>query len=98
MFDAPGGQPQPSLQIRRWLRIWRPGLAIGAVDDSAVINRVVAVPLLILILPVANNRAIIQTHTNCRLSNGVGFMSTPAMMGAAAIALVVVFFQQFVMS
>jgi NRAMP (natural resistance-associated macrophage protein)-like metal ion transporter len=69
---------------------------IAALVYSAVINGVVAVPLLVLLLLVANNRAIMQTHTNGWLSNVVGIMTTLA-MGAAALALAVLFFRQIVL-
>jgi Mn2+/Fe2+ NRAMP family transporter len=61
---------------------------IEALVYSAIINGVVAVPLLILITLVANNKTIMQTFTNSRLSNIVVILTTLA-MGAAAIALIV---------
>lgn len=66
---------------------------IAALVYSAVINGVVAVPLLVLILLVANSRSIMGAHTNGRLSNGVGILTTLA-MAAAAVALGVLFFSQ----
>jgi Mn2+/Fe2+ NRAMP family transporter len=66
---------------------------IAALVYAAIINGVVAVPLLVLILLVANNRTIMGVHTNGRLSNGVGILTTLA-MGAAAVALAVSFFRQ----
>ena len=63
---------------------------IVALVYSAVINGVVAVPLLVIILLVANNRAIMKDHTNGRLSNIVG-IGTTIFMGAAAIAMIVTF-------
>jgi Mn2+/Fe2+ NRAMP family transporter len=60
---------------------------IVALVYSAIINGVVAVPLLVLILLVANNRSVMGAHSNGRLSNGVGILTTLA-MGAAAVALV----------
>lgn len=63
---------------------------ILALVYSAVINGVVAVPLLVLILLVANNRAIMGGHTNGRLANAVGTLTVLA-MGAAAVAAVVLF-------
>lgn len=54
---------------------------------TAIINGVVAVPLLVLILLVANNRAIMGQHTNGRLANSIGIVTTLA-MGAAAIAMI----------
>lgn len=61
---------------------------IEALVYSAIINGVVAVPLLVLITLVANNKAIMRTFTNGRLSNTVVILTTVA-MGAAAIALIV---------
>jgi Mn2+/Fe2+ NRAMP family transporter len=63
---------------------------IAALVYSAVINGVVAVPLLVLILLIANNRSIMQTHTNGRLLNGLGIITTLA-MAAAAVALAISF-------
>lgn len=63
---------------------------IRALVYSAIINGVVAVPLLVLILLVANNRAIMKTYTNGRLANAVGAVTVLG-MGAAAIAAVLLF-------
>jgi Mn2+/Fe2+ NRAMP family transporter len=64
---------------------------IAALVYSAVLNGIVAVPLLVLILLVANNRAIMAEHANGWLSNAVSIITTLA-MGGAAIALVVLIF------
>ena len=64
---------------------------IRALVYSAIINGVVAVPLLILILLVANNRAIMKRYTNGWLANAVGILTVLG-MGAAAIAAVLLFF------
>jgi Mn2+/Fe2+ NRAMP family transporter len=64
---------------------------IVALVYSAVLNGIVAVPLLILILLVANNRSIMGGYTNGRLANGVTIFTTLA-MGAAAVALLVLLF------
>ncbi len=61
---------------------------IAALVYVAIINGVVAVPLLVLILLVANNRSIMGEHTNGWLANTVGILTTLA-MGAAAVAVVV---------
>jgi Mn2+/Fe2+ NRAMP family transporter len=61
---------------------------ITALVYSAVINGVVAVPLLVIILMVANNRTIMGKYTNGRLSNIVGVLATLG-MGCAAIALAI---------
>lgn len=66
---------------------------ISALVYSAVINGVVAVPLLVLILLVANKRSIMGAHTNGWLSNIMGILTTAA-MAAAAVALAVLFFRQ----
>ena len=58
---------------------------------SAIINGVVAVPLFVLILFVANNRAIMGEYRNGRLANAVGILTVLG-MGAAAIAVVLLFF------
>jgi NRAMP (natural resistance-associated macrophage protein)-like metal ion transporter len=63
---------------------------ILALVYSAIINGVVAVPLLVLILLIANNRAIMQRYTNGRLANAVGILTVLG-MGAAAIAAVLLF-------
>lgn len=64
---------------------------ITALVYSAIINGVVAVPLLVLILLVANNPAIMGSYTNGKLSNSIGILTTVA-MGAAAVAAIVLLF------
>ena len=61
---------------------------IAALVYAAVINGIVAVPLLALILLIANNRAILGEHINGRLSNAVGIL-TVALMAVAAVVTVV---------
>ncbi len=61
---------------------------IAALVYTAVINGIVAVPLLVLLLMVANNRKIMGGFTNGRLSNSIGILTTVVMF-VAAIALVV---------
>jgi NRAMP (natural resistance-associated macrophage protein)-like metal ion transporter len=61
---------------------------IAALVYTAVINGIVAVPLLVLLLLIANNRAIMGSFTNGRLSNTVGILTTVVMF-IAAIALLV---------
>ena len=61
---------------------------IAALVYTAVINGIVAVPLLVLLLMVANNRKIMGSFTNGRLSNSIGILTTVVMF-VAAIALVV---------
>jgi NRAMP (natural resistance-associated macrophage protein)-like metal ion transporter len=64
---------------------------ITALVYTAIINGVVAVPLLVLILLVANNRDIMGTYTNGRLSNTIGIL-TAIFMGIAAVVTVVSLF------
>ncbi len=61
---------------------------IAALVYTAIINGVVAVPLLVLILLVANNRGIMGPYTNGRLSNVIGILTT-AFMGVAAVVAVI---------
>lgn len=61
---------------------------IQALVATAVINGIAAVPLLVLLLLVANNRAIMGAHVNGWLANAVGGLATLA-MAAAAVAVVV---------
>ena len=61
---------------------------IAALVYTAVINGIVAVPLLVLLLLIANNRAIMGGFTNGRLSNSIGILTT-LVMAVAAIALIV---------
>ncbi|MHB8959338.1 MAG: NRAMP family divalent metal transporter [Candidatus Limnocylindrales bacterium] len=61
---------------------------IDALVITAVINGLLAPPLLILVMTVANNPDVMGGRTNGRWLNVIGWM-TPAIMGIAAIALVV---------
>lgn len=61
---------------------------IAALVYTAVINGIVAVPLLILLLLVANNHAIMGDFTNGKLSNTVGILTMLVML-VASLALVV---------
>ena len=64
---------------------------ISALVYTAIINGVVAVPLLVLILLVANNRSIMGKYTNGKLSNTVGILTTVVMAGAAAATIILLF-------
>jgi len=64
---------------------------ITALVYTAMLNGVVAVPLLILILLVANNTTIMGSYTNSTLSNSIGIFTTAAMGGAAVAAIVFLF-------
>jgi NRAMP (natural resistance-associated macrophage protein)-like metal ion transporter len=61
---------------------------ITALVLSAVLNGLVAAPLIILIMLVSNDRAVMGQRTNGRLLNVVGW-ATAIVMGAAAIGLIV---------
>ena len=62
--------------------------AITALVIAAVINAIVAVPLLALLLLIANNRGIMGDFTNGRLSNVIGLITFIG-MGLAAIFSIV---------
>lgn len=61
---------------------------ISALYYAAVINGIVAPPLLFMVMLISNNQKIMQTKTNGRTANILGWITTIA-MGAAAIALLV---------
>lgn len=61
---------------------------IAALVYSAVINGIVAVPLLALILRVANNRAILGPHTNGWLANLFGVLTLVVMAVAAMVTVI----------
>ena len=61
---------------------------IAALVLSAVINGLIAAPLLVLVMLVSNNRAAMGERTNGRLLNVVGWITT-IVMGVAAIGLIV---------
>ena len=61
---------------------------ITALVWSAVINGLIAAPLLVLVMLVSNDRAAMGERTNGRLLNIVGWATTIA-MGAAAVGLIV---------
>ena len=61
---------------------------ITALVLSAVLNGLVAAPLIILIMLVSNDRAVMGQRTNGRLLNVVGW-ATAIVMGIAAVGLVV---------
>lgn len=64
---------------------------ITALVYTAVINGIVAVPLLALILLVANNRTIMGEHTNGLISNTLGIIATVLMGGAAIVTVAALF-------
>lgn len=62
--------------------------AIKLLFWSAVVNGLLAPPLVIIILVVANNRTVMREHRNGRWLNASG-VATAVVMSAAAVALVV---------
>jgi NRAMP (natural resistance-associated macrophage protein)-like metal ion transporter len=60
---------------------------IDALVFTAVINGIVAPPLLVLVMLVANDRRVMGERVNDRLTNAIGWF-TAALMGVAAIALI----------
>ncbi len=64
---------------------------IQALYYSAVVNGVIAPPLLILILLISNNKSIMGDRKNGMLSNVLGW-ATVGIMSAAAVLLLVSFF------
>jgi len=61
---------------------------ITALVFSAIINGLLAAPILVLVMLLANNRKIMGERTNGRWLNVVGWATT-IVMGVAAIALIV---------
>ena len=61
---------------------------ISALVLSAVLNGLLAGPLLVLVMLVSNDRRVLGVRTNGRLLNTVGWLTT-GVMGLAAIGLVV---------
>lgn len=59
---------------------------ISALYYAAVLNGIVAPPLLFMIMLISNNRNIMKNKTNGRIANILGWLTT-APMGAAALAL-----------
>ncbi len=64
---------------------------ITALVYAAIINAIVAVPLLWLILRVANNRAVLGDFVNGRISNVVGAITLIFMAVGAVVAIVMTF-------
>jgi NRAMP (natural resistance-associated macrophage protein)-like metal ion transporter len=61
---------------------------IQALVYAAVINGVIAVPILVAIIKIANDKEILQGRTNGRISNLLG-LTTIFIMGAAAVIMFV---------
>jgi Mn2+/Fe2+ NRAMP family transporter len=60
---------------------------ITALVISAVLNGVVAAPLIVLVMLVSNDRKVLGERANGRLLNVVGWM-TALVMGLAVVGLV----------
>ncbi len=60
---------------------------IKALIYAAIVNGVMAVPLIFIIIRICNNKKIMGEHTNGALSNSVGF-ATLAFMLAAVLAMI----------
>jgi Mn2+/Fe2+ NRAMP family transporter len=61
---------------------------IKALVYSAVINGVIAVPILFAVIKIANNKKILRDNTNTRVSNVIGWL-TFVIMGASVIIMFV---------
>lgn len=59
---------------------------IKALIYAAVINGIIAVPLLVLIMKIGNDKKILETRTNGRISNIAGWV-TVGVMGFSVIAM-----------
>jgi len=60
---------------------------IRALFYTAIINGIIAVPLLIAVIKVANDKKILHTHTNRKLSNILGWI-TVAIMACSIIIMI----------
>jgi len=60
---------------------------IRALFYTAIINGIIAVPLLIAVIKVANDKKILHTHTNRKLSNILGWL-TVVIMGFSIIIMI----------
>jgi len=60
---------------------------IRALFYTAIINGIIAVPLLIAVIKVANDKKILHTHTNQKLSNILGWI-TVAIMACSIIIMI----------
>ncbi len=67
-----------------------PGSAMKLMVAAAVLNGLLAPPLLVLLLVIANDRQILGSHKNGWVLNTLGVIAT-AIMGLSALALAVMF-------
>jgi Mn2+/Fe2+ NRAMP family transporter len=63
--------------------------AIKMLFWSAVLNGVLAPPLIVIILIVCNNRRVMGEHVNGKLINALGIIAAILMSGAALAMLIV---------
>jgi Mn2+/Fe2+ NRAMP family transporter len=61
---------------------------IKALVYAAVINGVIAVPILFAVMKIANDKKILKDKTNSRVSNVIGWL-TFAIMGASVVIMFV---------
>jgi Mn2+/Fe2+ NRAMP family transporter len=66
---------------------------IKALVYTAVINGVIAVPILFAVMKIANDKEMLRDHTNNRISNVIGWL-TFAIMGISAIIMFVTWGKQ----
>lgn len=60
---------------------------VKALFYSAVLNGIVAAPLIVVLLLVCNNKKIVQNRSNGRLSNTLGWLTAAAMTAAAVVMI-----------
>ena len=62
---------------------------IHALIYTAVINGIVSVPLLIIIVKIANNKKILRDKVNNKISNVIALVTIIAMASASAAMVIV---------
>jgi NRAMP (natural resistance-associated macrophage protein)-like metal ion transporter len=99
-FDWPSGLDQKPNKAKRFYGVIAASTVIGVAIDfaginpisalfwTAVINGVVAPPLLIVVILIANNKRVMGKRVNGPFTNIIGLLAT-ALMFAAAIGMVV---------
>jgi Mn2+/Fe2+ NRAMP family transporter len=99
-FGWPSGLNEKPRHARKFYSVIAVSTLVGVVIDfvginpikalfwTAVINGVVAPPLLLVVMLISNNRKVMGRRTNGRITNLVGWLAT-AVMFAAAIGMVV---------
>jgi NRAMP (natural resistance-associated macrophage protein)-like metal ion transporter len=99
-FNWPGSLEDKPMSARRFYAVVAVAMLVGLLLDvvgfnavamlfwSAVVNGVLAPPLIVLVLLLTSNRAVMGSRTNPPLLRWVGW-ATAATMSAAAVAMVV---------